>query len=210
LQALRYQIKAGRTMNSVSKALAAALLILAGAPGCGGPAMPPPLEGARIGGPFALTGTDGRTVRDTDFAGKYRLVYFGYTFCPDVCPNDMQKLGATLKLLEKDDPALAAKIAPIFITVDPERDTPAVVKQFVSAFHPRITGLTGSPEAIASAAKSYAIAYRKMEPATPGAGYLVDHIAVIYLMDPAGKPLAALSRDMDPQAMAAEVRRWAK
>ena len=197
-------------MNSRLKLTAAlATTVLLGACGGGAPSAEPPLAGARIGGPFALTGTDGRTVRDTDFAGRYRLVYFGYTFCPDVCPTDLQKLGVALRGLEKSDPRIAAKIVPIFITVDPERDTPAVVKQYVAAFHPRLVGLTGSPEAIAAAAKSYAVAYKKLPPA-PGGQYLVDHAAVIYLMGPQGEPIAFFSRDMDAAAMTAEIRRWVR
>lgn len=196
-------------MNSISKriatALAAALLLA----GCGGPAEEPPLAGARIGGAFALTGTDGRTVRDGDFAGKYRIVYFGYTYCPDVCPTDMQRIARLMRALDRQYPAVAAKIVPIFITVDPERDTPAVVKAFVSSFDPRIVGLTGSPAAIAAAARSYAISYRRQPPG-PGGGYLVDHAAVTYLMGPQGEPLSFLSRDMSEEAMLAQVRKWVK
>src|SRR3954462_13493976 len=102
--------------------------------GCGGAKEEPPLAGARIGGPFALTDQDGKAVRDTDFAGKYRIVYFGYTYCPDVCPTDMAKIGQAMKILDKQAPGTAAKVVPIFITVDPERDTPAVLKQFVANF----------------------------------------------------------------------------
>jgi protein SCO1/2 len=187
--------------------VAAALLLV----GCGTGAAPadPPLAGARIGGPFALTNQDGRTVRDTDFAGKYRLVYFGYTFCPDVCPVDVQKLGALMRDLDKTDPALSARIVPIFITVDPERDTPAAIKQFVTAFHPRIVGLTGTPQAIAAVAKAYGVSYGK-EPPGPGGGYLVNHMTLTYLMGPKGEPIAYLSRDMTVAQMADEVRKWTK
>lgn len=180
--------------------------------GCGGPATAPaepPLAGARIGGPFTLTGTDGKPVRDSDFAGKYRLVYFGYTYCPDVCPTDMQKIGAAMRMLDKSDPALAAKIVPIFVSVDPERDTPAVVREFVSAFDKRIVGLTGSPEAVAAVARAYAVPVMKQEPG-PGGGYLVDHGTVTYLMGPKGEPIAPLSHDMSADAMAAELRKWVK
>src|SRR4051812_3830736 len=102
-----------------------------------------PLAGARIGGPFALTDQDGRAVTDRDFAGRYRLMYFGYTYCPDVCPVDLQKLMSGYRKLEGSDPQLAAKVAPIFVSVDPDRDKPAVLKQYVAAFHPRLIGLTG-------------------------------------------------------------------
>jgi protein SCO1/2 len=197
-------------MKLIARVLAA-LLIATLPVACSAPSTParPPLEGARIGGPFTLTDQDGRQVTDAAFKGKYRIVYFGYTFCPDVCPVDVQNLGAGLRSLEQSDPVLGAKIVPIFISVDPERDTPAALKQFVSAFHPRMVGLTGSPEAIAGVAKEFAIYYKKGDPA-PGGGYLMDHARVAYLMDPDGKPLALLPQDGTPQAIAAELKRWVK
>ncbi len=172
----------------------------------------PPLEGARIGGPFALTDQDGRAVTDRSFAGRYRIMYFGYTFCPDVCPTDMQTIGAALKLLEGSDPALAAKIVPIFITVDPARDTPAVLRQFVTAFHPRMVGLTGSAQAIDRVKTEYAIYSAKGDPAPGssggGGGYLVNHSRQAYLMGPDGKPIALLPQEQGPQAVADEIKRW--
>lgn len=167
----------------------------------------PPLAGARIGGPFTLTDQDGHTVSDRQFAGRYRVMYFGYTYCPDVCPTDMQNIGAGLRLLEKRDPAIAARIVPIFVTVDPERDTPPVVKQFVRAFHPRIVGLTGTPAAIDSVTKEFSVYHAKGETA-PGGGYMVNHTNQTYLMDPAGKPLALVPADRNPQAVADELKRW--
>lgn len=169
----------------------------------------PPLAGARIGGPFALTDQNGKTVRESDFAGRYRIVYFGYTYCPDVCPTDMAKIGQAMKILDKDAPRIAAKVVPIFITVDPERDTPAVIKQFVANFHPGIVGLTGSPQAIAEVAKRYAI-YFKKQPPGPGGGYMVDHLAVAYLMGPNGEPIASLPIDKDGQAIASQVKHWVR
>ncbi|QNA85832.1 SCO family protein [Sphingomonas sp. So64.6b] len=201
---------ADRAMKLIARTLAM-FLIAALLAACSGPSALPraPLEGAAIGGPFTLTDQDGRQVSDTAYKGKYRIVYFGYTFCPDVCPVDVQNLGAGLRLLEKSDPGLGAKIVPIFISVDPERDTPAALKQFVSAFHPRMVGLTGSPEAIAKVAKAFAIYYKKGDPA-PGGGYLMDHSRVAYLMDPDGKPLALLPQDGKPEAIAIELKRWVK
>lgn len=169
----------------------------------------PPLAGARIGGPFTLTGEDGRTVRNTDFAGQYRIMYFGYTFCPDVCPVDMQNLGAAMRLLDKKDPALSAAIQPIFVTVDPARDTPEVLKEFTDAFYPRLLGLTGDPEAIADVTKEYGI-YFKAEPASAGGGYLVNHSRQAYLMGPHGEPLALLPIEESPEAIVREIERWAK
>ena len=172
------------------------------------PAEAPPLAGAKIGGPFALTDQDGRAVTDRDFANKYRIVYFGYTFCPDVCPTDMQAVGSALALLDKSDPDLARRIVPIFVTIDPARDTPAVLKRFVTAFHPRMVGLTGSPAAIDRAAKEYAVYYAKGDSAS--GGYLMNHSRQVYLMDPTGKPLALLPADQGPRAVADEIRRWAR
>ncbi|UZK65242.1 SCO family protein [Sphingomonas sp. M1-B02] len=177
--------------------------------GCGGAPEQPPLAGARIGGGFALTDQDGKTVRDTDFAGRYRIVYFGYTYCPDVCPTDMAKIGQAMKILDTDSPRIANKVVPIFITVDPERDTPAVVKQFIANFHPRVVGLTGSPQAIADVAKKYAVYFKKQAPG-PGGGYMVDHLAVAFLMGPNGEPIASLPIDKDGAAIAEQIRHWVK
>lgn len=187
----------------------AAAILLAGAAACSGsPASRrPPLEGAKIGGPFALIDQDGRAVTDRDFAGRYRIMYFGYTFCPDVCPVDVQAIGAGLRLFETTHAAAGAKVVPVFVTVDPARDTPAVLKTFVRAFHPRMVGLTGNPAAIVAVAKEYSI-YYKAEPPTSDGGYMVAHQRVAYLMDPAGEPLALLPEDQGPQAVADELARW--
>ena len=190
--------------------LAAALLIAALPIACSGPAAPsaaPPLEGARIGGPFTLIDQNGARVTERNFAGKYRIMYFGYTFCPDVCPVDVQNIGAGLRAFEAEDAVAAAKVVPIFVSIDPDRDTSAVLKQFVASFHPRMVGLTGSPEEIAKVAKDYAIYYAKGA-TSPGGGYLMDHARIAYLMDPNGKPLALLPYDGTPQAFAAELKRW--
>ena len=107
------------------------------------------LAGSSLGGAFALTNQDGKPVTDKDFAGQYRLMYFGYTFCPDVCPNDVGYISRGLADFEKAQADRGARVTPIFVTVDPQRDDVAAVKAFVSAFHPRLVGLTGSPAAIA-------------------------------------------------------------
>ena len=169
----------------------------------------PPLAGARIGGPFTLTNQEGKSVSDRDFAGQYRLMYFGYTFCPDVCPVDLQKLMAGYRELEKSDPKTAAKVAPIFVSIDPERDTPPVLKQYVQAFHPKLTGLTGTPQQIAATAKEYAVIYQKAQ--TPGStSYLMDHSRVAYLFGPKGEPIALISHDGAPQQIAGELKRWVR
>lgn len=190
-------------MNRIFQTVAIACALALAA--CGGPAEEPPLAGARIGGAFALTDQNGGTVRDMDFAGKWRIVYFGYTFCPDICPTDMLKLGQALKLLDKSDPKVSAKVAPIFVSLDPERDTPAVIKQYVGQFHPRFTGLTGSLDAITKVARDYAVAFRK-EPA--GESYLIGHTQIAYLMDGEGKPITSLPLEKDAQAIADQVRHW--
>jgi protein SCO1/2 len=186
--------------------LAAATLALAACQPAA-PAAEPPLAGAAIGGDFALMNSKGETVRWGDFAGKYRVVYFGYAFCPDICPTDMQRVAQGLKLLKANDPDKVAKIVPIFISVDPERDTPKVVGEFAAAFSPDIIGLTGTPEQIAAAAKAFKVFYTKGE-AVPGGGYLVDHSKIVYLFGPEGEPLATLPVDQGGEAVAAELDRW--
>ena len=190
----------------LSGALLAPLALAACAPEAKQPQRPP-LEGARIGGPFAMTDQDGKPITEAAFAGKYRIMYFGYTFCPDVCPVDVQNIGAAVKLLDQSDPALAARIVPVFVTVDPARDTPKVVKQFVSAFHPRMVGMTGTPQETARLAKEYGVYYKRG--AGTAGGYLMDHSRQAYLMAPDGKPLALLPQEGPPQAIVDEIKRWA-
>jgi protein SCO1 len=169
-----------------------------------------PLAGARIGGPFTLTDQDGKPFDSRRLAGRYAIYYFGYTFCPDVCPMDMQVLGKALRTLDTQDPALAARIQPIFVTIDPARDTPSVVKQFVTAFHPRLIGLTGSEAQVDAVAKQFAV-YYKRQPPQPGAdGYLVDHMRSAYLFGPDGKPIALLPVDQTADAVIADIRRWVR
>ena len=192
--------------SAIRAALIAASLALAGC-NAAAPQPEPPLAGADIGGDFTLTDSKGKPVRWGDFAGKYRVVYFGYTFCPDVCPTDMQRVAQGLKLLKGSDPAKAAKIIPLFITVDPERDTREVVGEFAAAFSPDIIGLTGTPDQIAAAAKAFRIVYSKGEP-TPDGGYLVDHLRVTYLFGPDGEPLAILPADVGGEAVAADLAKW--
>lgn len=208
----------GRVMNNIANIvkmiLSAGLLALLAAcnpaPDGSVPAeMEPPLAGAKIGGTFTLTNQDGGRTSEEQFKGQYRIIYFGYSYCPDVCPVDLANIMLGLKQAEKDNPALTKKIQPIFISVDPERDTPAVLKQYVSAFHPRLIGLTGSPEEIAAVAKKYLIIYdiRKDEGSSE---YLVDHSRQAYLFGPDGEPLALLPYDGTPQDVAAEIVRWVR
>jgi protein SCO1/2 len=163
-------------MNKTSLFAASALLLLSACDS--GPAQLPlsdaPLAGATNGGDFLLTDQDGQKRSFKEFDGKYRIVYFGYTYCPDICTPDMQNLMAGLKAFETKNPELAAKIQPIFITVDPARDTSAVLKQFVSAFHPRAIGLTGSDADIAEAAKKFAIYASRVDGSELAEGLALD------------------------------------
>jgi protein SCO1/2 len=149
----------------------------------GGSGEAPPLQGAKLGGPFTLTDQSGRKVTEADFEGKYRIVYFGFTYCPDVCPVDMQVIGQAMRQIEKSDSDLSKRLQPIFITVDPERDTPAVLKEYVSSFHPRTIGLTGTPDQIADVAKKHGIFFQKAEEG--GASeYQMDHSRIVLLFGP--------------------------
>ena len=184
-----------------------ALLLLGACRGeAGGP---PPLDGVPMGGPFTLTDQNGRRVSDTQFAGKYRLVYFGFTFCPDVCPVDLALIGAGLRRFEAQDAARAARVTPIFVSVDPARDTPEVVRAYAARFHPRIVALTGSEDEIAQVARRYAIYYQRQQPG-PGGGYLVDHSRQIVLYGPEGQPIAILPHDQGVDAFANELGRWVR
>ena len=167
------------------------------------------LRGAAIGGPFELVDKMGKTVRWSDFAGKYRLVYFGYAYCPDVCPTDVQRFSQGLNLFARDNPELAKRVQPIFITVDPERDTPDKVGEFAAAFSPDLIGLTGTPAQVEAAKTAFKVFSSKGE-MQPAGGYLVDHTNITYLFDRDGKPLGALPTDKGPEAVAAELTRWVR
>jgi cytochrome oxidase Cu insertion factor (SCO1/SenC/PrrC family) len=138
-----------------------------------------------VGGPFALTDHTGKARTDRDFRGELMLVYFGFTYCPDVCPTDLMAIGQTLDLLGAD----AEKVQPIFITVDPERDTTEHLADYVTLFHPRLIGLTGGLDAIREAADAYKVYFAKVATGKDNANYTVDHTAYIYLMDRDGKYL---------------------
>ena len=185
----------------------AASLAVLSACSSGASSEPPPLQGAAIGGDFTLVDKTGKTVRAADFTGRYTALYFGYTFCPDVCPLDVQILMQGYHLFAKAHPDLAPKVAPLFITIDPARDTPAAVGQFAAHFGKELTGLTGTDAQIAQVAKSYAVFYKKGEGTAPNA-YLMDHSRAAYLMGPDGKPIALLPVDKDANAVADELAKW--
>jgi protein SCO1/2 len=152
---------------------------------------------ALVGGPFTLTDQTGRRVTDQDFRGRYMLIYFGYTYCPDVCPSALQVMSAALdKLGPKAD-----KIQPIFITVDPGRDTPQLLGQYVASFHPRLIGLTGSAAEIEKVAKEYRVYARKAQDNKSPDEYLMDHSSIIYFMDPKGEFIAHFTHATPVDAM---------
>jgi protein SCO1/2 len=203
---------AGSAMNETAKPrflLALLLPFALAAAACEGGGGEPPLKDARIGGAFTLTDQHGRRVGDRDFAGRWRIVYFGFSHCPDICPVDLALIGQALDRLEKSRPAAAARVQPIFITVDPERDTPAVLRPYVAAFHPRLTGLTGTPAEIAAVAKTFGIYHQKEAPRADG-GYNVQHTRAVLLFGPEGEPVALLPHEQGAEAMAAELERWVK
>ena len=150
-----------------------------------------------IGGPFALVDGDGKPVTQAAFAGEPTLVFFGYTHCPDVCPTTLDAISQTLKALGADKPVKA-----LFITLDPERDTPAVMKDYLSSFDPRIVGLTGTQDAVDRVAHEYRV-YAKKVPTGDG-GYSVDHTGVVYLMDGRGDFVEAFNPDLDDPKAAAK------
>jgi len=138
---------------------------------------------ALIGGPFTLIDQQGKTVTDRDFRGRFMLVFFGFTHCPDICPAELQVMSQSLDALGAE----AKDIVPIFITLDPERDTQAVMAEYVKNFGPRFVALTGSPEAVAAAAKAYRIAYAKFQEDAASSDYSIDHSALVYLMGKDGE-----------------------
>jgi cytochrome oxidase Cu insertion factor (SCO1/SenC/PrrC family) len=138
-----------------------------------------------VGGPFELTDQTGQLRTNSDFRGKLMLVYFGFTYCPDVCPTDLQAIGLALDKLGSD----AERVQPLFITVDPERDTAEHLAQYVPIFHPRLIGLTGNPATIRKAADAYKVYYAKVSLGKATDDYTVDHTAFIYLMDRDGNYL---------------------
>ena len=184
------------------------LLLALALASCGGPAAEvPPLEGARLGGAFTLTSENGERMSDTAFAGRYRIIYFGYTFCPDVCPVDVQRLMQGLKRFEGKDRKRAAKVQPIFISIDPERDTPKVLTVFTDAFHPRLIGFTGTPAELEAVKKAYGVFAEKEDPKAK-ANYLMSHSNTAILFGPKGEPITPLSHDEGPEKIAAELDKW--
>jgi len=155
-----------------------------------------------VGGPFRLTDQNGKPVSDQDLRGKPFLVFFGFTHCPDICPTTLFDLSEVLRALGPD----ADKTAALFVTVDPERDTPAAMKDYLASFDPHLRGVTGDPDAIAATAKAYRVYYKKVP--TEGGDYTMDHTAIVYLMDKNGNFVAPFNLRRRPEESAKELRHY--
>ena len=157
---------------------------------------------AAIGGPFQLTDQNGKAVTDKNLKGKPTLIFFGYTHCPDVCPTSLFEISEVLRAMGKD----ADKVNAVFISVDPERDTQAAMKDYLSSFDPHLEGLSGDPDAIANVIKSYRV-YAKKVPTKDG-DYTMDHTALIYLMDREGRFVSPFNLKRTPEEAAVELKRY--
>ena len=158
---------------------------------------------AAIGGPFTALDQAGRTVGNDTYRGRLRLVFFGYTFCPDVCPTELQNITLALdELAEKE----RAQVAPLFFTVDPERDTPEVLKEYLTNFAPEIQGLTGTPEQIRANARTFKAYFAKVPPKEAGGDYLMDHSAFTYLLDRQGRFIQHFRPGAAPDEIAKAIR----
>jgi protein SCO1 len=162
----------------------------------------PVATAAAIGGPFRLIDQNDRSVSDQDLKGHPFLVFFGFTHCPEICPTALFEISEILNKLGPD----AARVNALFVTVDPERDTPEKLKDYLSSFNPRLLGLSGDPAAVAAVAKAYRVYYKKV-PLDAG-GYTMDHTAIVYLMDKEGRFVAPFSLKRRPEEAAAELRRY--
>jgi protein SCO1/2 len=162
-----------------------------------------PSEGMGIGGAFTLVDGQGHTVTDRDLRGRSALIYFGYTFCPDVCPTTLTTVAAALDALGPE----ADRVRPVFISIDPRRDTPAVVRDYVAAFSPRLLGLTGTPAEVAAAARAFRVYYAEHRTGDGPLDYTMDHSSILYLMGPDGRLTALIRTDQTAKEMAEDLRR---
>lgn len=165
---------------------------------------------APIVGKFVLTDDEGQKVTEATYRGSYMLVYFGYTFCPDICPTELAKMSLALDQFAQRDAERAGKVTPIFISVDPERDTQAILKDYSEHFHPRLVSLIGTPAQLKAAAQAYKIYFAKVFPDGPARGaqsYLMDHSSQIYLMDPESRYLTHFSAGASAEDIAGELDR---
>ena len=196
-------MRAERSRLAILAVVAALVVVLAGVAGWELFGRREVAANVEIGGPFSLVDKDGHTVTDRDLHGRYALLYFGYTFCPDVCPTTLNSVAAAVDLLGPD----AARLTPVFITIDPQRDSPKVVGDYAAAFSPRLLGLTGTAEQVAAVAKAYRV-YAVPHRTGPGPNdYTMDHTSLLYLMAPDGGFVTPVRADQTPAAMAAELKR---
>jgi protein SCO1/2 len=163
---------------------------------------PAPIAASAVGGPFKLIDQNNKPITEQDFKGQPFLVFFGFTHCPDVCPTTLFEVSEIFRALGPD----AKNLRAMFVTVDPERDTPAVMKDYLSSFDPRIVGVTGDVDAITAAEKAYRV-YAKKVP-TDGGGYTMDHTAIVYLMSKDGRFVAPFNMKRRPEEAAAELKRY--
>lgn len=183
---------------------------------CGALAVSPILAGAKdspfpfqIGGPFTLSDHSGRAVKAADFHGRFMLIYFGYTYCPDICPTNLQVMGTALDALRAKDPAAEARVTPIFISIDPERDKGELLKEYVAHFHPRMVGLRGDSAQTKAVTKAYRIHALKVVPegASPDE-YLMSHSSITFLMGPEGELVTLFPHDTTPEKMTAVLEKY--
>ena len=156
---------------------------------------------SNVGGPFQLIDQNGKTVTDADFRGRPFLVFFGFTHCPDICPTTLFEVSEVFNRLGPD----AEKVTALFVTVDPERDTPEKLKLYLSSFHPRISALGGTNEQVEAIKKAYFVFAKKVP--LEGGGYTMDHTSIVYLMDKQGKFIAPFNLKRDADAAAADLKR---
>lgn len=181
---------------AAATAVTATILLLQGR---GGPSAG---SAARVGGPFNLVNQDGKRVTEADFAGRYRVMFFGFTNCPDVCPATLQLLADTLV----EAPELAEQVSVVLVSVDPARDTPEALKDYVTYFDPRFQGLTGTPEEIGAMLKAYGVYAKKVPLPDSAMGYTMDHSSFIYLYGPDGNLITAYDPKVKPADLAAKLK----
>ncbi len=194
-------VTSDRQPGSAARWLPAVLLALDLALGSGGSA-----PAASLGGPFSLVDQHGVPRTEADFRGHFVLLYFGYTYCPDLCPTTLLKIAAAVDELAAEVPAAAERVLPVLITVDPQRDTPEVLRDYVAHFHPRLVALTGTPKALAEAERVYGVF---AAPVLTGnsATYLVDHTSFVYLLGPDGRYLEHFEADVTTEELVGALRR---
>jgi len=169
-----------------------------------------PLYGSAVQSDYSLIDSAGNPVSSADFIGQFQMIYFGYAYCPNVCPFDVSRMVQGYEQFAEANPDLAEIVQPIFITVDPERDTPEVVGEFTANFSDELIGLTGSVDQVEAAADAFYFEFYKIDPVVEGNDYDLQHASIGYLIDPNGQPMALLPVDQSGDAVAAELERWVR